>query len=79
MVQSLLTHAPRTGLCQDFPLARLYAQTRTLRLADGPDAVHLASIGKLELKEHSISSSSHNAKLVDPMLQSSVGVARSKL
>ena len=37
------------GVSDDFPLARLYAQARTLRLADGPDDVHLASIAKLEL------------------------------
>lgn len=37
------------GVSQDTVLARLWAGARTLRLADGPDAVHLASIGKLEL------------------------------
>lgn len=37
------------GLSDDFPLARLYSQARTIRLADGPDDVHLASIAKLEL------------------------------
>ena len=65
------------GLCQDTPLAKLYAQVRTLRLADGPDAVHLASIGKLELKEAAQAGRDHGP--VDPMLQSSVGVARSRL
>ncbi len=38
------------GVCGDTPLARLYAEARTLRLADGPDDVHLASIGKQELR-----------------------------
>lgn len=37
------------GVCQDFPLAAAYAALRTLRLADGPDEVHLLQIGKLEL------------------------------
>jgi len=39
------------GVCQDFPLARAWASTRTLRLADGPDEVHLESIAKQELAE----------------------------
>ena len=34
----------------DFPLA--YADQRTLRLADGPDEVHRASIARLELTRH---------------------------
>ncbi len=37
------------GVSQDFPLAYAYAQARTLRIADGPDEVHCAQIGKLEL------------------------------
>jgi alkylation response protein AidB-like acyl-CoA dehydrogenase len=39
------------GLSEDTPLAALYAYARTLRLADGPDAVHRALIAKLELRE----------------------------
>ena len=38
------------GVSQDFFLARAYGHIRTLRLADGPDEVHLGQIGKLELK-----------------------------
>lgn len=41
------------GLSDDFPLARLYAQARTIRLADGPDDVHLASIAKMEFAKYS--------------------------
>ncbi|HXF77522.1 MAG TPA: acyl-CoA dehydrogenase family protein [Usitatibacter sp.] len=40
------------GVCQDFPLAQMYAHTRTLRLADGPDEVHRNQIGRLELARH---------------------------
>jgi len=38
------------GLSQDTPLARTWAGLRTLRLADGPDEVHVQQIGKRELK-----------------------------
>ncbi len=37
------------GVCQDPGLAHQWANARTLRLADGPDEVHRASIAKLEL------------------------------
>lgn len=40
------------GVCDDFPLAYAYAAQRTLRLADGPDEVHRASLAKLELAKH---------------------------
>lgn len=38
------------GVCQDNPLAQFWIYARTLRLADGPDEVHLESIAKMELK-----------------------------
>src|SRR5438874_2163819 len=38
------------GVCDDFPLAAMWAHTRTLRLADGPDEVHREAIAKTELK-----------------------------
>lgn len=38
------------GVSQDAPLARLYAGARTLRLADGPDEVHLETIAKMEIR-----------------------------
>lgn len=41
------------GVCDDFPLASMWAGARTLRLADGPDDVHLASIAKFELAQMS--------------------------
>jgi acyl-CoA dehydrogenase len=40
------------GVSQDFPLAHAYAAARSLRLADGPDEVHRAQIGKLELSRY---------------------------
>ncbi|KAI9250601.1 acyl-CoA dehydrogenase/oxidase [Sporodiniella umbellata] len=38
------------GISQDFPLAHFFAASRTLRFADGPDEVHLAQVGKVELR-----------------------------
>ena len=38
------------GVCQDTPLAFMWANIRTLRLADGPDEVHLAQMGRHENK-----------------------------
>jgi acyl-CoA dehydrogenase len=38
------------GVCQDTFLAGAWANSRTLRLADGPDEVHRESIAKLELE-----------------------------
>jgi acyl-CoA dehydrogenase len=38
------------GVSQEFPLSRFWAYARTLRLADGPDEVHLESIARYELK-----------------------------
>ena len=40
------------GMAQDFPLAYMYAHSRTLRFADGPDEVHRNAIAKLELSKH---------------------------
>jgi acyl-CoA dehydrogenase len=40
------------GVSDDFPLAMMYAHSRTLRFADGPDEVHRNAIAKLELSKH---------------------------
>jgi acyl-CoA dehydrogenase len=39
------------GVSDDVPLAAMWANTRTLRLADGPDEVHRRAVAKLELAE----------------------------
>uniref|UniRef100_A0A8C2XKC7 Acyl-CoA dehydrogenase family member 11 n=1 Tax=Cyclopterus lumpus TaxID=8103 RepID=A0A8C2XKC7_CYCLU len=39
------------GVSGDFPLAQMYSYVRTLRIADGPDEVHLSSIAHLELRD----------------------------
>jgi acyl-CoA dehydrogenase len=38
------------GMSQDNPLAEFAAGARALRLADGPDEVHLNALGRDELK-----------------------------
>ncbi|KAF7301469.1 hypothetical protein MIND_00712300 [Mycena indigotica] len=38
------------GLSQDQHLAEMWSNLRTLRIADGPDAVHLQQVGQRELK-----------------------------
>ncbi|KFU75979.1 acyl-CoA dehydrogenase [Amycolatopsis lurida] len=40
------------GVSQDFPVAEMWAQVRTLRLADGPDEVHKRSLAHRELKKY---------------------------
>ena len=40
------------GMSEDHPLAAAYAGARSLRLADGPDEVHLATVAKLELAKY---------------------------
>lgn len=40
------------GMSQDTPLPALYAMARALRIADGPDAVHRATIAKVELAKY---------------------------
>ena len=43
------------GVSDDVPLASMYAGARTLRIADGPDEVHIRSVARAELKRASTS------------------------
>ncbi|XP_033022085.1 acyl-CoA dehydrogenase family member 11 [Lacerta agilis] len=47
------------GVCQDFPLAEMFAYIRTLRIADGPDEVHLSVIARQELQDQAKHLSAH--------------------
>lgn len=38
------------GLSQDFPLAMMFVGARALRIADGPDEVHLVTVAATELR-----------------------------
>lgn len=53
MALNIIDHAIQVhgggGVSQDFPLAQFWIYARSLRLADGPDEVHLESIAKMEL------------------------------
>jgi acyl-CoA dehydrogenase len=40
------------GVSDDFPLAQMYAGARTLRIADGPDEVHVRTVGRRELRKY---------------------------
>jgi acyl-CoA dehydrogenase len=40
------------GVSDDFGLASMYAHIRTLRLADGPDEVHLRTVARQELGKY---------------------------
>ena len=49
--RSIQTHGGG-GVSDDFPLAQFWIYARSLRLADGPDEVHLESIAKMELQKY---------------------------
>jgi acyl-CoA dehydrogenase len=50
------------GVSADPGLAHLWASARTLRLADGPDEVHRATVAKLELAKHTASTNGGRAR-----------------
>jgi|TARA_B110000438_G_scaffold4983_1_gene4954 acyl-CoA dehydrogenase len=49
--KAIQTHGAM-GLSQDTPLAKMAAGARVLRIADGPDEVHLRSIARREINKH---------------------------
>ena len=49
--QAMQMHGGK-GLSNDTPLAAMYAYSRVLRLADGPDEVHRGVVAKIELKKY---------------------------
>ncbi|MGE5765276.1 MAG: acyl-CoA dehydrogenase family protein [Mycobacterium leprae] len=46
------------GVTDDTPLAAFYAAARTLRIADGPDEVHVRSVARRELRRYALPSAS---------------------
>ncbi|MBY6047823.1 acyl-CoA dehydrogenase family protein [Vannielia litorea] len=42
-----------SGISQDTPLAAMWTKIRTLRFADGPDAVHRRQVARAELRKYS--------------------------
>jgi acyl-CoA dehydrogenase len=40
------------GVNEDFPMAYFFTLNRYLRIADGPDEVHMAQLGKLKIEEY---------------------------
>lgn len=40
------------GVSEDFPLASMWAHARTLRIADGPDEVHVRTVARRELARY---------------------------
>lgn len=53
------------GVSQDTPLAAMWSGQRTLRLADGPDAVHRMVVGRHELKRYAADSQGPSATFRD--------------
>ena len=40
------------GVCSDTPIPYFFTMNRFLRLADGPDEVHMSQLGKLKIREY---------------------------
>lgn len=40
------------GVTDDLPLAEIWSRARTLRIVDGPDEVHIRTVGRQELKRY---------------------------
>ena len=52
VIDKAITAHGAAGVSQDFPLAFLWANARTLRFADGPDEVHKRSLARRELRRY---------------------------
>jgi acyl-CoA dehydrogenase len=65
------------GICQDTPLASMWANIRTLRLADGPDEVHLQQMGRNENKRGAeVTALIHQQQKTSEQLFAKYGVTR---
>ncbi|MEO9526397.1 MAG: acyl-CoA dehydrogenase family protein [Roseibium sp.] len=51
VVEAMQVHGA-AGISQDFPLAAMWTHLRTLRFADGPDAVHRRQVARAELRKY---------------------------
>ena len=55
MVQEVADRAMQAhggmGVCQDTPLPEIFSYARLVRLADGPDEVHMSQLGKLTIQQ----------------------------
>lgn len=55
MVQEIADRAMQShggmGVCQDTPLPEIFSYARLVRLADGPDEVHMSQLGKLTIRQ----------------------------
>lgn len=40
------------GMSDDTPIAFMYALNRFIRIADGPDEVHMSQLGKMKIAEY---------------------------
>jgi len=81
------------GVCQDTPLAYMYAHGRTMRIVDGPDEVHLQQLGKNENKRGKAAKENidaqkaktaqlmkkYNVTKMDPLMLNRVSGSKSKL
>ena len=56
------------GVSDDFGLAKAYAGMRALRIADGPDEVHLRSVARLEFGRHPERMAAWRARPGQPLL-----------
>ena len=55
MVQEVADRAMQShggmGVCQDTPLPEIFSYARLVRIADGPDEVHMSQLGKLTIQQ----------------------------